>query len=199
MLIELTEKLIDALNKNSSEDWYWFEDTMTYDNGILPLALLHSCEITGSAKVKEAGLKTLDFLKGKTFSKKYFTPVGNNGWFSKHGKEMPAFDQQAIEVMAMVLLFEQAYSVTKDTSCIELMFTSFMWFLGENELHIPLYDHETHGCCDGLQYNGINRNQGAESTLAYLIAHLTVLKAMESEYEYKKSAEEDEIKQLSLT
>ncbi|HYJ63060.1 MAG TPA: hypothetical protein VEV62_04915 [Parafilimonas sp.] len=112
---------------------------------------------------------------------------------------MPAFDQQAIEVMAMVLLLEQAYRVTKDASCIELMFTSFMWFLGENELHIPLYDHETHGCCDGLQYNGINRNQGAESTLAYLIAHLTVLKAMESEYEYKKAAEANEVKELLST
>ena len=199
MLTELTDKLMDALNKNSSKEWYWFEDTMTYDNGILPLALLHSCEITGSTRVKEAGLKTLDFLKEKTFSKKYFTPVGNSGWFSKHNKEMPAFDQQAIEVMAMVLLLEQAYRVTKDASCIELMFTSFMWFLGENELHIPLYDHETHGCCDGLQYNGINRNQGAESTLAYLIAHLTVLKAMESEYEYKKAAEANEVKELLST
>jgi glycosyltransferase involved in cell wall biosynthesis len=192
ILIELTNKLMQALEKESNENWYWFEETMTYDNGILPLALLHSCEITGSARVKEAGLKTLDFLKEKTFSKKYLTPVGNNGWFSK-GKEMPVFDQQAVEAMAMVLVFEQAYHVTKESSYIELMFTSFMWFLGENELHIPLYDHETHGCCDGLQYNGINRNQGAESTLAYLISHLTVLKAMESEYEYKKSAQAKEL------
>lgn len=198
ILTELTDKLMDSLDKNAGENWYWFENEMTYDNGILPLALLHSCEITGNSKVKKAGLKALDFLKEKTFSKKYFTPVGNNGFFTKDG-EMPVFDQQAIEVMAMVLLFEQAYRVTKDASCIELMFTSFMWFLGENELHIPLYDHETHGCCDGLQYNGINRNQGAESTLAYLIAHLTVLKAMESEYEYKKSAQQDEIKELLTT
>jgi hypothetical protein len=185
-LVSLTEKLMNALNKESEKDWYWFEDIMTYDNGILPLALLHSYEITGNAEVKEAALKSMNFLKEKTFSKKYFTPVGNAGWLKKHG-EMPLFDQQAIEVMAMVLLFEQAYKVTKDAAYIELMFTSFMWFLGENELHIPLYDHETHGCCDGLQFNGINRNQGAESTLAYLIAHLTVLKAMESEYEYKGS------------
>lgn len=187
MLISLTDKLMDALKNESSEDWYWFEDKMTYDNGILPLALLHSYEITGNTDVKEAALKSLEFLKEKTFYTKYLTPVGNNGWYEKGG-EMPLFDQQAIEVMAMVLLFEQAYHVTKDASYIGLMFTSFMWFLGENELHIPLYDHETHGCCDGLEYNGINRNQGAESTLAYLIAHLTVLKAMESEYEYKRSA-----------
>lgn len=197
MLIELTEKLMNALRKESEKNWYWFENIMTYDNGILPLALLHSAEITGNTEVKEAGIKTLDFLKEKTFSKEYFTPVGNNGWLKK-GEEMPLFDQQAIEVMAMVLLFEQAYQVTKDASYIELMFTTFMWFLGENELHIPLYDHETHGCCDGLQYNGINRNQGAESTLAYLIAHLTVLKAMECEYEYKKSSETTHAKELLL-
>jgi glycosyltransferase involved in cell wall biosynthesis len=187
-LIELTNKLMAALNKESDENWYWFEDTMTYDNGILPLALLHSYEITGNTAVKEAALKALNFLAEKTFHKNYLTPVGNDGWFKKGG-EMPLFDQQAIEVMAMVLLFEQAYQVTKDSAYIQLMCTSFMWFLGENELHIPLYDHETHGCCDGLQYNGINRNQGAESTLAYLIAHLTVLKAMEKEYEYKKHAQ----------
>ncbi len=188
VLMDLTDKMMDFLHKNSNEDWYWFEDVMTYDNGILPLSLLHSSEITGNNEVKEAGLKSLEFLKEKTFFKNYLTPVGNQGWLRKDG-DMPLFDQQAIEVMAMVLLFEEAYQVTKDAEHIQLMFTSFMWFLGENELHIPLYDHETHGCCDGLEYNGINRNQGAESTLAYHIAHLTVLKAMESEYEYKKPGE----------
>ena len=187
-LIDLTDKLMNELEKESSGDWHWFESVMTYDNGILPLALLHSYEITGNRVVKDAALDTLNFLKEKTFSEKYLTPVGNHGWLKKE-ETAPLYDQQAIEVMAMVLLFEQAYQVTKDASYIKLMFTSFMWFLGENELHIPLYDHETHGCCDGLQFNGINRNQGAESTLAYLIAHLTVLKAMESEYEYKKQAE----------
>jgi hypothetical protein len=64
------------------------------------------------------------------------------------------------------------------------MFVSYQWFLGENILRVPLYDHETKGCCDGLQQTAINRNQGAESTLAYLISHLTVLKALELEYEY---------------
>ena len=181
----LTETLMQTLKKQSGKDWYWFEEVMTYDNGILPLALLHSCEITGNNTVRDAGLKSMEFLKKKTFSKKYLTPVGNEGWLTKGG-EMPLFDQQAIEVMAMVLLFEQAYQVTKDSQYVQLMFTSFMWFLGENELHIPLYDHETHGCCDGLQFDGINRNQGAESTLAYMIAQLTVLKAMEKEYEYKR-------------
>lgn len=197
ILISLTDTLMQALNDNSNENWYWFEDIMTYDNGILPLALLHSCEITGSATVKDAALKSIQFLKEKTFFKKYLTPVGNEGWLKKDG-EMPLFDQQAIEVMAMVLLFEQAYQITKDSEYIQLMFTSFNWFLGENELHIPLYDHETHGCCDGLEFNGINRNQGAESTLAYFIAHLTILKAMESEYEYKKTIRTESKERLTV-
>ncbi len=196
ILIDLTDKLMNAFEQESNEHWLWFESVMTYDNGILPLALLHSYEITGNRKVKEVALTTLNFLREKTFSEKYLTPVGNRGWLRKE-EVTPLYDQQAIEVMAMVLMFEQAYQVTKDATYIELMFTSFMWFLGENELHIPLYDHETHGCCDGLQFNGINRNQGAESTLAYLIAHLTVLKAMECEYEYKKIAETVNKKELS--
>ena len=70
------------------------------------------------------------------------------------------------------------------------MFTSYLWFLGENTLRVPLYDPETKGCCDGLQPNGINRNQGAESTLAYLISHLTVLDAFELEYQYNNSIEQ---------
>ena len=70
---------------------------------------------------------------------------------------------------------------------IEKMFLSYRWFLGENTLRAPLYDHETKGCCDGLLPTGINRNQGAESTLAYLLSHLTVLRAFELEYEYNKT------------
>jgi hypothetical protein len=81
--------------------------------------------------------------------------------------------------MAMVQLAYQAYVVTKDPQYIQSMSTSFMWFLGENELGIPLYDFETDGCFDGLEHHGVNKNQGTESTLAYLISHLTVLLAHE--------------------
>ena len=88
--------------------------------------------------------------------------------------------------MAMVLMHFKAYEMFRKPKYIEKMFLSYKWFLGENTLRAPLYDHETKGCCDGLLPTGINRNQGAESTLAYLISHLTVLKAFELEYEYNK-------------
>ncbi|MDB4903045.1 MAG: pimA [Mucilaginibacter sp.] len=187
-LIRLTQPLIDGYNQNQSHDWQWFEEKMTYDNAILPLALLHSCEITGNEKVKQVALKTMAFLDGLTLSNGYLSPVGNDGWYYRGGT-FPAFDQQAIETMAMVLMHFQAYQIFRKPQYIEKMFLSYRWFLGENTLRAPLYDHETKGCCDGLLPTGINRNQGAESTLAYLISHLTVLKAFELEYEYNKVAQ----------
>jgi glycosyltransferase involved in cell wall biosynthesis len=184
-LIRLTQPLIDAYERTQSADWQWFEEKMTYDNAILPLALLHSCEITGNEKAKEVALKTMAFLDKLTLSNGYLSPVGNDGWYYRGGT-FPTFDQQAIETMAMVLMHFQAYKIFRKPQYIGKMFLSYKWFLGENTLRAPLYDHETKGCCDGLLPTGINRNQGAESTLAYFISHLTVLKAFELEYEYNK-------------
>jgi len=185
-LIKLTQPLVDAYKRESEGDWKWFEDVMTYDNAILPLALLHSSEITGDEDVRRIALESLEFLDRISFEKGHLTPVGNDGWYRKNGT-MPVYDQQAIESMGMVLLYFQAYRITKDALYIHKLFMSYLWFLGENALRAPLYDHETHGCCDGLDATGINRNQGAESTLAYMISHLTVLKAFELEYEYDRS------------
>ncbi|HEY4198027.1 MAG TPA: glycosyltransferase, partial [Mucilaginibacter sp.] len=184
-LVRLTQPLIDAYERTQSDDWQWFEDKMTYDNAILPLALLHSYEITGNEKAKQIALKTMAFLDNLTLSNGYLSPVGNDGWYYRGGT-FPTFDQQAIETMAMVMMHFQAYTIFRQPEYIEKMFLCYKWFLGENTLRAPLYDHETKGCCDGLLPTGINRNQGAESTLAYMISHLTVLKAFELEYEYDK-------------
>jgi glycosyltransferase involved in cell wall biosynthesis len=187
-MIALTQPIIDAYEKHQTDDWQWFEEKMTYDNAILPLALLHSCHITGNEKVREIALKTMEFLDELTLSKGYLSPVGNDGWYHKGGV-FPVYDQQAIETMAMVLMHFQAYTNFRKPEYIGKMFLCYKWFLGENSLRAPLYDHETKGCCDGLLPGGINRNQGAESTLAYLISHLTVLKAFELEYEYNKAGQ----------
>jgi hypothetical protein len=184
-LIRLTEPIVAAYENIHSNDWHWFEDIMTYDNAIMPLALLHSCEITGDEKVRQIALKTMGFLDQLTLSNGYLSPIGNDGWYYRGGT-FPTFDQQAIETMAMVMMHFKAYEIFREPEYIEKMFLSYKWFLGENTLRAPLYDHETKGCCDGLMVTGINRNQGAESTLAYLISHLTVLKAFELEYEYNK-------------
>ncbi|MFD0941787.1 glycosyltransferase family 4 protein [Pedobacter boryungensis] len=176
-LKSLTDKLVSAYQTTRGDDWHWFEDKMTYDNAIFPLALFHSAEITGNEEVKEIANESLQYLEKLTFNLNLFNPVGNDGWYNRDNRVMPLYDQQAIEIMAMVLMYHQAFIVTKDTSYMKKMFTSYLWFLGENSLRIPLYDAETKGCADGLHRGGVNRNQGAESTLAYLISHLTVVKA----------------------
>jgi len=191
-LIRLTTPLVEAYEKTAFADWQWFEEKMTYDNAILPLALLHSYEITSNEKVKKIALESMAFLDKLTLSNGYLSPIGNDGWYYRGGT-FPTFDQQAIETMAMVLMHFQAYETMRKPEYIEKMFLSYKWFLGENTLRAPLYDHETKGCCDGLMPTGINRNQGAESTLAYMLSHLTVLKAFELEYEYNKYAQKTEV------
>lgn len=178
---ELCKKLTYAYHQNASDDWQWFEDRMTYDNAILPLALFSAYEVAGDEAYFKIASESTRFLESVVFRNGYLEPVGNNDWYVKGG-HLPEFDQQSIDVMAMVLLYNQMFQVTKEKSSLDKMFKSYMWFLGENSLRLPLFDHETMGCCDGLQATGVNRNQGAESTLAYWISHLTVLNAQEYEH-----------------
>jgi glycosyltransferase involved in cell wall biosynthesis len=177
----LADKLVSAYQLHSG--WNWFEEKMTYDNAILPMALLMAFDVTNKFIYKEIGLEALTFLDEHTLGKGYYNPIGNEGWYYMN-KERAAYDQQAIETMAAVMMYYQAYNVTQEVTYIKKMFQTYLWFLGENSLRIPLYDHETNGCCDGLTPVGLNRNQGAESTLAYFISHLTVLNALEKEYKF---------------
>jgi hypothetical protein len=190
-LKHLTETLANAYHNSRSKSWRWFEDYLTYDNAILPLALLHSAEITRNKDARRIAFESMEFLESVTMSPRYFNPVGNQGWYSRDGK-MPSYDQQAIDIMAMVLLYQQAHHMTRDPQYLKKLFSVYSWFLGENSLCVPLYDDTTKGCCDGLHPNGMNLNQGAESTLAYLISHLAVLQAFKDSpgYIYKETEQE---------
>jgi glycosyltransferase involved in cell wall biosynthesis len=187
-LNKLATPLKAAYHANKGENWHWFEEKLTYDNAILPLALLSHYETTGDQESLAIGLESMEYLTAKTLDKGYLNPVGNDGWLYRD-KDMAVYDQQAIETMAMVLMYFKAYEITHDLNYIRQMYLSYQWFLGENSLRLPLYDYETKGCGDGLQTYGVNRNQGAESTLAYWISHLTVLRALEFEYEYNDKQE----------
>lgn len=179
----LAEKLIKAYKDTKDEDWHWFEDHMTYDNALFPLALLHVAEITGNAEIKTIALESLLYLEKLTFNLSTINPIGNNGWHAKGSTTIPLYDQQAIELMAMVLMYCQAYVVTKDNDYLKKMYSCYLWFLGENSLRVPLYDSETKGCADGLHPGSVNRNQGAESTLAYLVSHLVVTHAFKFDHD----------------
>jgi hypothetical protein len=185
---EMTERLrkmayilVKHFEDNSTADWKWFESLMAYDNGILPLALLHSAGILNDTKINKVAIESMDFLSHVTMKDGYLSIIGNSDWYKKD-EERSIFAQQPIDALAMVLMYHQAFHLTKDKEYLNKLFTSFMWFLGDNDLRMSLYDFETKGCCDGFENYGVNRNQGAESSLAYLISHLTVLQAYEEFY-----------------
>ena len=177
-LRKLAGKIIRQYDEVSTPDWRWFETLLAYDNGILPLALLHSAEILHDDRIKEVALESMNFLAEKSFKDGYLSIIGNKNWFKKEG-ERSTYAQQPVDALAMVLMYHQAFHVTNDKEYLKKLFTCFLWFLGENDIRMSLFDFETKGCCDGIEESGINRNQGAESSLAYLISHLTALQAFE--------------------
>ncbi|QDH81289.1 glycosyltransferase [Echinicola soli] len=181
MLRVLTNKLTLQYKRQSTPDWKWFESLLTYDNGILPLALMHAAEILEDDEVLEIAMETMEFLTEHTMKDGFLSIIGNKEWYEKDGHRS-VYAQQPIDALAMVQMYYQAFLLTRENEYLEKLFTSFMWFLGENDLRMSLYDFETKGCCDGFESYGVNRNQGAESSLAYLVSHLVVLQAHEEFY-----------------
>lgn len=177
-LRNLTGKLISHYEQNQTERWKWFEPLLAYDNGILPLAMLHAAEILNDDTTTRIAMESMEFLTGVTLHDGYLSIVGNESWYKKEG-ERSMYAQQPVDALAMILMFHQAFHLTKNRDYLSKLFSSFMWFLGENDLRMSLFDFETNGCCDGFESYGVNRNQGAESSLAYLISYLTVLQAFE--------------------
>lgn len=175
----LADKMVKMYEDNKRVEWRWFESSLTYDNGILPLALLHAYKTTGHETYLSVALESMEFLESKVFHEGRLTPVGNNGWYLRGG-EQAIFDQQGIDAMAMVLLYEKAWKVTGDKKYFDRMYLSYQWFIGRNDLGISLYDPNTGGAADGLHSEGINLNQGAESTLAYWISHMVMAAALEA-------------------
>lgn len=173
LLQTLSYKLINEYQQSSDKDWKWFETLLAYDNGILPLSLLHASELISDNLIEDIAMESMNFLTEKTLYKGYLSIIGNEKWYKKDGYRS-IYAQQPLDVMAMVLMYQQAFKLTKDEKYLEKLFMCFKWFLGENDIRMSLIDSDTKGCCDGIESYGINRNQGAESTLAYLISLLAV-------------------------
>lgn len=167
---DLSTKLFDLLKRNASPDWPWWEDIVSYDNPRLAQALILSGRYTENEEMKNAGLASLRWLmEHQTGVSGYFRPVGSNGFWVRGG-EPALFDQQPVEAAAAVSACIEAFNASGDPQWKRYAFRAFEWFLGSNDIRIPLYDAATGGCCDGLHANRVNQNQGAESTLAFLIA-----------------------------
>ena len=168
----LALKLFDLYAKNASPDWPWIEDIVTYSSGRIPQALLLSGQWLHRGDVIEAGLNSLEWLvKIQTDPAGHFVPIGNDGWYVKNGKRAK-LDQQPVEAHSMIDACVEAYNVTGEKKWIEEARRCFDWFLGRNDLNVLIYDYTTGGCRDGLTAEGANLNQGAESTLAWLLSLL---------------------------
>jgi glycosyltransferase involved in cell wall biosynthesis len=166
----LTAKLMQRFADAAKEDWLWFEDAVSYTNAKLPHALILSGRCLNDANMLATGLKTLRWLvKVQTSEAGSFRPIGSNGFYPR-GKERALFDQQPIEAQATVSACIEAYHATSDLFWVEEARRAFEWFLGRNDLGMALYDPGTGGCRDGLHVDRLSQNQGAESTLAFLLA-----------------------------
>lgn len=173
LLRRLADGLVRQYRTYAGPGWRWFEDLLTYSNGVLPLALFVACAAGGGRDHLAVAVESLDFLGEVLFRDGPLRLVGNRGWYPRGGA--PAlFDEQPEDAGAMVLAYAAAHRVTGRDEYRRLAGDAFAWFLGRNALGVALYDPATGGCCDGLTPDGPNLNQGAESLLAYLLAHLAL-------------------------
>lgn len=167
------DKLVTLCEKYSSPDWQWFEHYLTYSNSVLPEALLLGYNVTRFKKYLEIGQKTLEFLIKQTFKNEIYMPIGQSGWY-RRGDKREYFDQQPEDTGSMVQTLKIMYGVSKREYYKKLMKSAFYWFLGDNALNQFVYDRQTGGCYDGIGKKGLNINQGAESTISYLLARLAM-------------------------
>lgn len=162
----------DELYKQvSDEHWPWPEEIVSYDNGRIPQALILAGRRLQDKRLINQGLKSLEWLIEiqKNNNANCLSLIGNNGWLKK-GETKADFDQQPIEIPALIDACLEAYYVSKDKKWLKEIYSCFQWFMGRNDLNEVLYDSATGGCYDGLTPKGVNQNQGAESTLAFLMA-----------------------------
>lgn len=166
----LTAKLLDIFDRTAAPGWTWFEEVISYDSARLPQALIATCSDQGDIRSLDVGLRSLRWLvQIQSAPQGHFRAIGNHGFY-RRGEAPARFDQQPIEACATVSACLEAYRRTRDEQWMTEARSAFEWFLGRNDLGLDLYDPGTGGCFDGLQEDRVNRNQGAESTLAYLLA-----------------------------
>jgi len=178
----LANRLLDSYRAHSSADWKWFEGVLAYSNARLPQALIRAGRRGANEAMVSAGLEALEWLATvqRCEIKGHFVPIGSHGCYSKQ-TEKARFDQQPVEACAAVSAFLQAYRATGKSRWRKDAWTAFNWFLGDNDLQVALYDPSTGGCRDGLHPDRANENQGAESTLSFLMALLEMRKLEETD------------------
>ncbi len=171
----LANRLVQMYRHESEHNWLWFESYLTYANSILPEALLCAWLETGEQIYKDIAKSSFDFLLSLTFNENGIKVISNKSWMQK-GQEIAEHGEQPIDVAYTILALSKFYQVFKLADYAKKMATAFNWFLGHNHLHQIIYNPCTGGCYDGLEDTHVNLNQGAESTVSYLMARCTMEK-----------------------
>jgi len=172
----LAEKIYSLYRNTVTSDWFWCEETITYSNGILPHALILAGETMDDKDMYNTGIQSLKWLlEIQTAPEGHLSVIGNEGWFTRNKKKI-TFGQQPVEAMCLLNACLHVYRTIKDQWWLDEANKCMGWFFGENDLKAPLYNYEDGGCRDGLDSHGVNKNQGAESTLAGLISLINIHK-----------------------
>jgi len=173
IFISFSKYLINVYKSKSSPEWPWFEDFLTYSNSKLSEALFYSYDILKKKEYLEIAETSLAFLDSITFTSHYYVPIGQKGWYFKN-QQRSYFDQQPEDTASMVQTKITAYKITKNKKYLKDALKAFYWFLGKNHLKLMVYNETTGGCHDGLGEYELNLNQGAESTISYILARLSL-------------------------
>ena len=173
LIHSLSKKLMNNYYDNFEKSWHWYEPYLTYANSSIPEAMLCSYLSTGDEIQKMIAKDSFDFLLSKIFVNDSIMVISNNGWHLK-GDEMNHYGEQPIDISYTILSLQLFYDVFKEKKYLDLMDVSFSWFLGNNHLQEIIYNPTSGGCCDGLEEHNVNLNQGAESTVCYLMARLAM-------------------------
>ncbi len=181
LITKLADNLVSKYRGVSTKDWQWFEEYLTYANSLLPEAMLLAAKVTASKLYQEIAIKTFDYILSIQFRTNKIKVVSNQGWQHK-GAVTNEFGEQPIEIAYTVLALHTFYNEFKEENYLNKLKIAFNWFLGGNHLNQIIYNPSTGGCYDGLEEAHVNLNQGAESTVSYLLARLTIEKYLNIEY-----------------
>jgi glycosyltransferase involved in cell wall biosynthesis len=195
----LTDKLIGLYDSISTPDWPWFEESLSYDNARLPQVMILSGRWANNPRAFQIGLESLRWLVDlQKAPSGHFRPIGSEGFY-KRGGPRADYDQQPIEAHATLSACLETYRSTGESAWYEEARIAFEWFLGRNDLGLSVYDTKSGGCCDGLHIDRVNQNQGAESTLAFLIS-LSEMELLELDMKaFKKPTENAGLEAHRLT
>ena len=178
IITELADRLVQMYKHESREDWQWFESYLTYANSVLPEALLCAYLATKNIVYKEIAVTTFDFLISKIFTENRIKVISNQDWLycnHAHVTKSSEGGEQPIDVAYTILALHRFNEEFKQYKYYNKIKIAFNWFLGNNHLNQIVYNPCTGGCYDGIEEKNVNLNQGAESTVSYLLARMAIV------------------------